>query len=195
MSEENVPTEGPASEPAGEETTRRPAEAPPEPGTATGGEEWKAVVAELNALGDALGRWLKAAVDSPENRQRIAEVRDRLGVLASKVGEAAKEAAESDVGKSLKEAADKTGEAFRQAGEKIAEEAGPKAVTALRGFAERLRDAAERLEKQVVDKGDEAAEGASASPPSEAPHHASTDAEAGEAPRPAEGGAGEAPHE
>jgi len=164
MSDENVPTADQVADPEPGNRAGEPeaasggasaAAGPAEEATAgSGGEEWRAVVAELNALGDAISRWVKAAVADEDNKRRAAEFRERLDGFATKVGEVAKDATDSDVGRSFKEAADKTGEAFKQAGEKISDEAAPKAATAFRGFADKLREAAERLEKQAVEKGE-----------------------------------------
>ena len=160
MSDENTPM---ADEPSDEQVSapvEEPAggpEAAPKGGAGSGGEEWKAVVAELNALGEAISRWVTAAVADEDNKRRVAEFRERIEGYAAKVGDVAKDAVDSEVGKSFKEAADKTGEAFRKAGDKVSEEAAPKAASAFRGFADKLRDAAERLEKQADQKGEVAA--------------------------------------
>jgi len=163
MSDENIPTADQAADP-------EPVHPAGEPAAGSGGEEWRAVVAELNALGEAISRWVKAAVADEDNKRRAAEFRERLDGFATKVGEVAKDATDSDVGRSFKEAADKTGEAFKQAGGKISEEAAPKAATAFRGFADKLRDAAERLEKQAAEKDEQAAaDEAAAEEPADAP--------------------------
>lgn len=109
---------------------------------------WKAVVAELDALGDALGKWLKAAANDPDNKRRLDELSTRLEGLVDGVGGAVKGAADSEVGQSFKEAADKTGEAFKTAGEKIGEEVGPKLAGAFRTLGDKLRGAAEKMEEK-----------------------------------------------
>jgi len=109
---------------------------------------WRAVVAELDTLGEAIGRWAKAAVNDPDNKRRADELSDRLEGIVSSVGTAVKGAAEGEVGQSFKEAADKTGEAFKTAGEKISEEVGPKLAGAFKTMGDKLRGAAEKMEER-----------------------------------------------
>lgn len=110
---------------------------------------WRDVVAELDALGAAIGRWVTAAANDPENKRRIDELSTRLDGFVDSVGATVKGAAEGDVGQSFKEAADKTGEAFKTAGEKISEEVGPKLAGAFKTMSEKLRGAAEKMEERA----------------------------------------------
>jgi hypothetical protein len=132
---------------------------------------WRAVVAELDTLGDAIGRWLKAAAGDPENKRRVDELGSRLEGFADQVGSTLKDAAETEIGRSFKEAADKTGEALKQAGEKLSDEVGPKLAGAFRSIGEHLRTAAERIEDRA---GADAATGADA-PASEPTESVATD--------------------
>lgn len=116
--------------------------------TSDAGEAWREVVAELDALGDALGRWLRAAVNDPENKRKLDEVSSRLDGFVNDVGTSVKGAADSEVGQSFKEAADKTGEAFKMAGEKFSEEVGPKLAGAFKVMGEKLRGAADKIEER-----------------------------------------------
>ncbi len=129
------------------------------------GEAWREVVAELDALGDALGRWLKAAVNDPENKRRLDEVSDRLDGFVKDVGSSVKGAADSEVGQSFKEAADKTGEAFKAAGEKLSEEVGPKLAGAFKVMGDKLRGAADKIEERQAGAAPEAAAPPAAEPP------------------------------
>lgn len=112
------------------------------------GDAWREVVAELDALGDALGRWLKAAVNDPENKRRLDELSNRLDGLVSDVGTTVKGVTDTEVGQSFKEAADKTGDAFKVAGEKLSGEVGPRLAGAFKTFGEKLRDAADKIEER-----------------------------------------------
>lgn len=110
---------------------------------------WRDVVAELDALGAAIGRWVTAASNDPENKRRIDELSDRLDGFVDSVSATVKGAAEGDVGQSFKEAADKTGEAFKAAGAKVSEEVGPKLAGAFKSMSEKLRGAAEKMEERA----------------------------------------------
>ncbi len=113
---------------------------------------WKAVLAELDVLGDALGRWTKAAVNDPENKRRFDEFSARLDGLVDNVGATAKNAVDTEVGQSFKDAADKTGDALRTAGEKISEEVGPRLAGAFKSMSDKLRGAAEKIEERQADE-------------------------------------------
>jgi len=141
-------------------TEARPAGAVP-----GAGDAWREVVAELDALGDALGRWLKAAVNDPDNKRRLDELSARLDGFVSEVGASAKGAADSEVGQSFKEAADKTGEAFKMAGEKFSGEVGPKLAGAFKVMGEKLRGAADKIEERQAGVASEAATPPAAEPP------------------------------
>lgn len=114
---------------------------PPEANSA-----WRDVLKEFDMLGDAIGRWAKAAVNDPDNQRRLNELSDRLEGLVDSVGSSIKGAADTEVGDSFKEAAEKTGEAFKVAGAKFSEEVGPRLSSAFRTMGDKLRGAAEKMD-------------------------------------------------
>ncbi len=118
---------------------------------------WRDVVSELDALGDAIGRWLHAATNDPDNKRRAQELKERMGGIADTVASAVDSAADSEVGASFREAADKTGEAFKQAGERFSEEVAPRMASAFKGAAGKLREAAERMERKETPAAEESA--------------------------------------
>lgn len=150
----------------------------PEPEAAAGGGEgrtsgstaeasasaWREVLAGVDALGEALARWAKAAVNDPEHKRRAQELRRRLEEFASEVGETVAGAADSDVGRSVKDAAGKAGDAFRQAGQTLSAEVAPRLARVFESGADSLRRAADRLEARTT----EAAEGVSGTRDSDA---------------------------
>ncbi|MDP2300200.1 MAG: hypothetical protein U1E08_05615 [Coriobacteriia bacterium] len=137
------------SENSEEVGTREPAPSVSESEAGDASTAWREVVVGLESLGEAIGRWAKAAVNDPDTKRRADELSSRLDGFMSDVSGAVKEAAGSDVGQSFREAADKTGEAFAQAGERLSEEVGPRLTGALKSAAERLGRAAERMEERV----------------------------------------------
>ncbi|MHB1342467.1 MAG: hypothetical protein ACYCX5_12030 [Coriobacteriia bacterium] len=114
------------------------------------GDAWRDVVAQLDEFGAALGRWMKAAVNDPDNKARAAEVKSKMESIASSLGEAADKAVDSEVGQSFKDAAEKTGDAFKKAGEKISEEVGPSLAGAFRSAADKFREAAAKMEEKTA---------------------------------------------
>lgn len=124
------------------------AEAPGEE-TQESSSAWHEVIEEFDALGEAIARWAKSAVNDPENRRRLDELGDRLENLIDDVGASIKGAVESDVGHSFREAADKTGEAFKLAGTRFSEEVGPRLASTFRTVGDKLRGAADRMDERT----------------------------------------------
>ena len=112
---------------------------------------WRDVIAQLDGLAEAAGRWTRAAVDDPENRQRAKELRDHIEQMANDVGDtvdgAISDAKAADVGQSFKDAASKTGDAFKTAGAAFSNEVAPRMASAFRGAAEGMNRAAEKMER------------------------------------------------
>jgi len=150
-----------------QDMTGQQAEAAPDQGAAEASPEqrseaaeaWRQVVVQLDALGDALGKWLKAAANDPENKERLDELSGRLEEFGEKLSGTVKGAG-SDVGESFKEAADKTGEAFKAAGERVSEEVSQRVAGALKTMGDKLRKAGDKIES----KEDEAVPEASSAP-------------------------------
>ncbi len=137
-----------------ETTTTPPAEEPSEPTAEptsqdadAHGTAWNDVLSQIDALGDAISRWTRAAVNDPENRARAYEVKDHVEQMANSVSEAVDGAVETDIGQQIKDAAAKTGEALKAAGNRVGDEVAPRMASAFRGAAEKLHQAAERMER------------------------------------------------
>ena len=113
------------------------------------GDAWSDVMAQFEALGAAVGRWAKAAVNDPDNKRRVDELKVGLENVASSIGDAADKAADTEVGQSFKEAAGKTGEAFKVAGHKFGTDVAPHIAGAFKTASEKLREAAGRMEQKT----------------------------------------------
>lgn len=129
-----------------EQTTPTPDVAPQQ----TAGDAWHDVIAQLDEFGAAVGRWVKAAMNDPDNKAHAAEIKAKMEGIAASLGDAVDKAADSEVGQSFKDAAEKTGEAFKKAGEKISEEVGPSLAGAFRSAADKFRDAAAKMEEKTA---------------------------------------------
>lgn len=158
MTDENTMGEEVVEETVAEEATAPDAGAPSDDaqGDQTATERvsdaaWKDVLAQLDGLAEAAGRWTRAAVDDPENRERARELRDHIEQMANNVGDtidgAVSDAKATDVGDAFKDAAVKTGDAFKTVGAAFTNEVAPKMATAFRSAAEGMNRAAERMER------------------------------------------------
>lgn len=121
------------------------------------GVAWREVVAQIEALGEAIGQWAKAAVKDPDNKRRVAELREKLDGLGDKIGDAVEGASESEAAQKVKEAAGKAGDAIKDFGEKVGDEVAPKMASAFSAAADKLRGAAERMEDKIRGDDDEEA--------------------------------------
>lgn len=120
------------------------------PGTgASAGDAWNDVVAQLGALGEAVARWARAAVNDPDNKRHAEELKQGVEKMLSSVGDAADKATGSEVGQSFKEAAEKTGDAFKVAGQKFSSDVGPHLAGAFKSASEKLREAAGKMEQKA----------------------------------------------
>ena len=113
-----VPEEVPAEQPAAEPT---PAAAEPTPAAEpigpTPGEAWESVLSALGELGDALSTWAKAAADTPENRQHLAEGATQVGQAIGGTAQEFSQAAAPHVASAFAGLAD----AFGRAAQKVSE--------------------------------------------------------------------------
>jgi len=144
--------------------TPMPRHLPPE---VSASDAWRDVLTQLDALGSAVGRWIKAAVNDPDNRAHAEQIKTKMQEITSSVSDVVDKASESEVGQSFKEAAEKTGEALKKAGEKISEEVGPSlagAFAALRTSSAKRR---RNLKNKAADTG--TAESEPGSTPGETP--------------------------
>lgn len=145
-----------------ESTTTPPSQEPSdgaaEPSSDTAqdhGEAWGDVLSQIDALGEAISRWTRAAVNDPENRARAHEVKDHVEQMANSVSDAVGDAAETDIGQQIKDAATKTGEAIKAAGTRVGDEVAPRMASAFRVAAEKLHMAAEHMEKPAAGESDD----------------------------------------
>lgn len=158
--EDDTPAPAAADIGANEDETAQATHPDAAAGQPTPGDAWREVMTQIDALGDSMSRWMKAAATDPENRRHAAEIKAKLEAVGEKIGEAMDDASRSDIGRSVQEAADKTGRAVVDVSGKVAAEAGPAVSSALTGLAGLLGKAADRVGKAA----DRPPEGGQASP-------------------------------
>ena len=152
MSDEHTPAPeagaAPASEAAPDAPTPEPA-----PGAAASdsmSDAWREVAAQLDGLGAAIARWARAAASDPSYKEHVEEVKAAADRIAASVGDAVDEATKSDVGAQFADAASKTGEAFKSAGEKVTDEVAPRLATMFGKAADKLHEVAARKEGEAA---------------------------------------------
>jgi hypothetical protein len=132
-------------------------------GASSGGPapDWSDIARQLEALGSSVAAYIKATMDDPETKRHAAEVRAQLERAAGAVGDAMSDAARSEAGQKVYNAATTVAGAAVSTGQKVAEEVRPHLADALRRANEAVRAAAESM----TARGEAAAaEGAGAAP-------------------------------
>ena len=95
-----------------------------------------------------MGRWARAAVNDPDANRHAEQFSEQMEIVADKVSTAVDDASKGDVGQQFKDAAVKTGDAFKKAGTTVSAEVAPRMASAFRSAAEGLHQAAERMEQK-----------------------------------------------
>jgi hypothetical protein len=103
------------------------------------------VVVQLDALGESVGAWTRAAINDPENRRHAAEIRAKLEAMTRRVASTVDDASKTEVGSAVVEGAEKTGQVIADASGKVADAATPHVVSALSGLAGVFGKAAEKV--------------------------------------------------
>lgn len=119
------------------------------------GDAWRAVLDQLDDLGEAIGRWAKAAVNDPDNKRRAQELKTHIDSMGDKVGAAIDGAVESDAAQSVKDAAGKAGDAIKEFGQKVGDEVFPRMASAFEAAAGKLHEAANKMEDKSPEESSE----------------------------------------
>lgn len=114
-----------------------------EPQVPEADDTWEELGRQLRELGAAIVVAVKAAADDPENRRRAQELKEGFESAARDIGDAFSEAAGTEHGQRMKEAA----EAVAAAGRKVADDVRPHLVDVTRRASEALRETASRIER------------------------------------------------
>lgn len=114
-----------------------------EPRAAEADDTWEELGRQLRELGSAIVVAVKAAANDPENRRRAQELKEGFESTARDIGDAFSEAAGTEHGQRVKEAAEKVA----AAGRKVGDDVRPHLVDAARKASEALRETASRIER------------------------------------------------
>ena len=118
-------------------------------------DSWEELGRQLNELGEAVARAVRAAANDPENRRRAQEMKDDFERAAQNVGDAFSEAFAGEPGERIKEAAGAVAAASRR----VADDVRPHLIDLTRKAGDALRDTAARIEGEHGDAGDAPADG------------------------------------
>ena len=145
---DEIPTSDPTPTPAPEPTADVDPGAAPAPATATV-DAWNDVVARMGELGLALSAWAKSAVDDPQNKQRLEQVKTGVNEMARQADVAFGKVTSSDFGQQVSQGAQQAGDAIGGAAQQVSDAASPHVATALSGLAGFFGQAAAKVDEAV----------------------------------------------
>lgn len=118
-------------------------------------EVWREVGTRLEALGESLGRAIRAVWEREDTQQHLESMQDGLQKMADEIDHAIKEASESAEGKKLREEAERAAESARVASEQTWQETRPHLLSAMRRINAELERVIERLERSEKETEEE----------------------------------------
>jgi hypothetical protein len=168
---DEIPTPDSASAPAPEPSAAAAPEAPPSTSPSPAADAWNDVLVRMGELATAVSAWAKTAVDDPQNRQRLAQMRAGVDEMARQADVAFGKVASSDFGQQVTQGAQQAGDAIGDAAQQVSTAAAPHVATALSGLAGFFGQAAAKMDEAV--NRDRAAE--ASTPPPAAPESPATE--------------------
>ncbi|MBN1993115.1 MAG: hypothetical protein JW953_10460 [Anaerolineae bacterium] len=95
-------------------------------------EAWQNVGRQFRSLGESLAAAFKTTWESEETRQHLEEMQTGLEKMANEIGQAVKEAAESEEGQKIKVEAEKAAQSAQAVGRETMDEMRPHLLNAFR---------------------------------------------------------------
>jgi len=111
------------------------------------GEAWEDVVARMNDLGEAVARWVRAAANEPDTKEKLDRVRAGIDDIGQKADAALGRAVRSDLGQQVKEGAEQAGQAMSDAAQRVTDVAAPHVKNAFAGLSDVFGKAAARVDE------------------------------------------------
>ncbi len=109
---------------------------------------WDELGRQIDDLGESIAEVVRVAVNDPENRRRMREVRQALESMAGRIADAFDDVSDSPQGQRVREQAAKAGESVAAAGRRVADDVRPHLIGAARQVSDRLREAAADMERR-----------------------------------------------
>jgi hypothetical protein len=153
-----------SDQPNEREFTSQPssAEKPADP-QVSASEAWGDVLGAMASFGEAVSTWARAALDEPENRKHLEDLRAGVSEMAREADAAVSQIGESEFGKQLQESAMHAGEAIGGAASEFGQTAAPHVATAFTTLAEVFSYAAEKVTQAATPSSSEPAHTSKAS--------------------------------
>lgn len=114
---------------------------------APGGDAWREVGEQLEALGKSLARAMRVTWESTESQRRLRELRRGVQTLVDDVGEAVREGVPRADADEVRYRAQEAARATKQAGQQAVEDVRPHLLAALQQVNFELGELIERLER------------------------------------------------
>jgi len=124
-----------------------PQETPVVPSGPSALEAWEEVVTRMSDLGDAVGRWAKAAANDPTARQKLAQIRGGINEIGRKADAAFGQVANSEFTHQVKDGAEQAGQAISDAAQHVSQAAAPHMKNAFAGLSDAFGKAAAKMDE------------------------------------------------
>lgn len=129
--------------------TGHPDPEPTDPSGQTAGDAWDDVLERLSGLGDAVTRWVKAAANEPDAKEKLGQVSAGINDIGQKLDAALGRAVRSDLGQQVKEGAEQAGQAISDAAQHVTDVAAPHVANAFSGLSDAFGKAAARMDEAI----------------------------------------------
>jgi hypothetical protein len=111
------------------------------------GEAWEDVMARMSDLGEAVARWVRAAANEPDTKEKLDQVRAGIDDIGQKADAALGRAVRSELGQQVKEGAEHAGQAMSDAAQRVTDVAAPHVKNAFAGLSDVFGKAAARVDE------------------------------------------------
>lgn len=123
---------------------------PVAPSGPSAGEAWDDVISRMTDLGDAVGRWAKAAANDPNAHQKLDQVRTGINDIAQKADAALGHVVHSEFGQQVKGGAEQAGQAISDAAQQMTQAAAPHVRNAFAGLSDVFGKAAAKMDEAAA---------------------------------------------
>jgi len=113
------------------------------------GQTWDDVGQQFRSLGESLASAFKSTWESEESRQHLEKMQESLEAMAEEIGQATRQAVDSEEGEKIKVEVEKAAQSAQAAGQQTVEELRPHLLEAFRRVRSELDQIINRMEGDV----------------------------------------------